>query len=243
MLMKRTPLWLLDGSHPQSRQCAACDVRREALFGALDEAALDTLHDDIASPVLAPDEALYRHGERGGALYTIRSGVVRFERITERGDRRIVRLAGRGDLVGQEALLRRPYLGDAVACTPVAVCRLPAELVERLGARRPELLQELMKRWQRALAEAEAWSADLSAGPARRRVLMLLALLDRHADDDGLAWMPRREDMGAMLDMAFETASRVVTALRREGVLSLVPPRHARIDPDRLDEAMQAANA
>jgi CRP-like cAMP-binding protein len=243
MLMKRTPLYLQDESHPQARVCASCEVRRSALFGVLDATSLERIHAHIASPNVAADERLYARGEPGIALYTIRAGIVRFERVTEAGDRRIVRIAGRGDLIGQEALLQRPYDDDAVACTPLELCRIPHTLVDQLSETTAPLLRELMRRWQLALDESAAWSADLTAGPARRRALKLLALLARHADDEGMIWLPRREEMGDMLDMTIETASRLVSSLRREGVLEPLPARRARIDADRLRAALRLADA
>lgn len=81
------PLYRQDASHPQAQVCAQCEVRRSALFGALDAAALDQIHTHIASLTLAPGQTIYRRGEQGSAVYTVRSGVVRFERVTERGDR------------------------------------------------------------------------------------------------------------------------------------------------------------
>ncbi len=84
---------------------------------------------------------LFEAGAHGRCAVHAASGIVRFERVTERGDRRIVRLVGRGDLIGQEVLLRRPYADDAVACTPVQLCRIPAHLVDGLAARHPALVR------------------------------------------------------------------------------------------------------
>lgn len=239
MLTPLVPLYLQPPSHPQARACAACAVRRQALFGVLDADGLARLHADIASPTFNAGEALWTGGEQGQALYTLRAGIVRFERVTEGGHRRIVRLAGPGDLIGQEALLQRPYADEAIACTPVQACRLPRTMLDDLGRDEPVLLRELMARWQQALDAAEHWVAELATGAARRRVLALLALLDRLADDDGRIWLPRREDMGAMLDLTIETTSRQVSALRRDGVLDLPAPRQARVQRERLRAALQ----
>jgi DNA-binding transcriptional regulator YhcF (GntR family) len=59
------------------------------------------------------------------------------------------------------------------------------------------------------------------------------------AQDGGVLWLPTRQDMGAMPDLTVETASRLVSALRREGVLKSVDGRQARLDM----EALMAANA
>jgi CRP-like cAMP-binding protein len=243
MLTQRLPLYLVDETHPQALVCAACEVRRSALFGALDAASLARIHADIAAPSCAPDERLYARGEIAQVVFTIRAGVVRFERVTEGGDRRIVRLAGRGDLIGQEALLQQPYQDEAVACTPVELCRIPRHLVDQLGEAEAPLLRELMRRWQLALEASAAWSADLSAGPARRRLLKLLSLLDQHAGEAGAIWLPRREEIGDMLDMTIETASRLVSQLRRESVLEPLPQRRGRLDRLRLQQALRMADS
>jgi CRP-like cAMP-binding protein len=243
MLMKSTPLYLEDASHPQARVCAGCEVRSGALFGALDLNGLDRIHAHIASPDPQPDERIYARGESGGALYTIRAGIVRFERVTEGGRRRILRMASRGDLIGQEALLGRPYSDDAVACTPVQLCRIPGALVETLGDAQSALRRELMSRWQRALDEAESWATDLPAGSARRRMLKLLALLARHADAEGRIWLPRRDEIGDMLDMTIETASRLVSRLRREGIVEVLAARQARVAAPALQAALREEDA
>jgi CRP/FNR family transcriptional regulator, anaerobic regulatory protein len=224
---------------PRAAVCIACRVRRFALFGTLDDDALSRIHEHIADIALAPGEPLYHAGARGEAAFTVREGVLRLERSSERGDRRIVRLAGRASLVGMEAVLGQTYAADAVACTPVRACRLPRALVDRLAAAQPALARDLMKRWQGALDEAEEWLTELTGGSARWRMLRLLLKLTEYADEAGRVWLPTRQDMGAMLGMTVETASRLVAALRREALLEPVDERHARLDMAALMAALR----
>jgi len=237
------PIYRRDPSHPQSAVCMACGVRQFALFGALDDAALDRIHQHIADIRVEPGHRIYSAQDPGHAVYTVRGGVVRLERVSEGGERRILRLAGRTDLIGLEALLGQSYAADAVASTTVEVCRIPKTLIDELSAGEPQLVMDLMKRWQRALDDAEEWLAELATGPARRRMLRLMLKLSEFADPAGLVWMPMRDEMGAMLDMTVETASRIVSALRREGVIEPVGPREARIDMPRLLAALNAQDA
>jgi CRP/FNR family transcriptional regulator, anaerobic regulatory protein len=238
--MKTVPPYLQADDHPQARVCAMCEVRSGALFGALDASSIVRIHADIDDPSLPAETRIYARGDPGTAVYTVRQGIVRFQRVTANGERRIVRLAGRGDLIGQEALLSQPYAEEAVACTPVQLCRIPSQLVNRLGQIDDALTQELMRRWQQALDQAGLWAAELSTGMARRRVLKLLGELSRLADNSGEIWMPRREDMGAMLGLTIETASRMVSQLRREGVLTSLSQRRAVLDADALGKALAA---
>lgn len=234
------PIYKQWAAHPQTAVCSACAVRGEALFGVLDEAGLERIHAHITSQALEADEPVYRRGGAAGAVYTLRSGLVRFERYNERGERRIVRLAGRGDFIGQEALLQRAYADDAVACTPVELCRIPASLVNELILNDIQVQRELLRRWQQALDDSEAWLSELAAGTARQRMLALLQRLAEHAGPGAFIWLPRREEMGAMLDMTLETASRQVSQLRREGVLEFVSPRRTRLHLPALEAALYA---
>ncbi len=185
---------------------------------------------------LAPEQRILAAGSTGSSCHEITTGIVRLERVTAAGQRRIIRLAGPGDLIGQEALLRQPYRNDAVACTSVLLRRvaLPPAGQSPQG----HLPSALVQRWQHTLDASEFWSAEISAGTARRRMLQLLAQLQAHRDDRGLVWCPKRDQMADMLHLTVETCSRVLSALRREQVLTLVPTRLARLDSERLEQAL-----
>jgi CRP-like cAMP-binding protein len=238
LTMSVIPLHQAHELHPQAIACGNCEIRKLAIFRALDHHALDGIHTSIATQSFAADDVIHQAGELAHSVITIRTGIVRFERATECGDRRIVRLAGRGDLIGQESLVGRAFSDDITACTPVTICRIPRGLIDELSHQDDSLIHELMARWQSALDDSQTWVTDLATGPAIRRMLHLVERLERYRNEHGEIWLPRREDMGAMLDMTFETASRLVSQLKREGVLSVVGPRHARVDHEKLLQAI-----
>jgi CRP-like cAMP-binding protein len=227
--------------NPQARVCIDCGVRRTALFGVLEPVALERIHHRIADLRFEPGERVYAAHELGDSAFTVREGVVRLERSSERGDRRIVRLAGRSDLIGPEAMLGQTYASDAYACTPVKLCRLPRALIDELAIEQPQLLRDMMKRWQAALDEADEWLTELSVGSARWRMLRLLLKLSEFGQPDGQVWLPSRQEMGSMLGMTVETASRLVSALKREGVLDAPDVRHARLHMPALMAALKLA--
>lgn len=224
---------------PKARACLNCSMRGTALFGVLRDRDLDDVHSQITQVHFDAGDLIYECGRQGDAVYTLRSGIVRFERASAGGDRRILRLAGCGDLLGQELLLQRPHVDDAIACTAVSMCRLPVAAVMRLGSRHPPVLRELMERWQQALEDSQSWVAELSTGTARRRVLKLLEKLAHYGEPGQPVWLPKREEMGDMLNLTIETASRQISQLRREGVLRGVTRRYARLDPVVLRQALE----
>jgi CRP-like cAMP-binding protein len=74
-------------------------------------------------------------------------------------------------------------------------------------------------------------------------VLKLLSKMAQHATPGEPVWVPRREEMGDMLNLTIETTSRQVSRLRREGVLHTVNRRHAMLDAAALQRALALEDA
>jgi len=198
-------------------KCRHCAVRNSALFAGLQEADFRHIHQPIKDVALAPEDTLYRMHERGGAMFTLRGGVMKLLQYLPDGSQRIVRLLKDSDALGLESLVGQPYQHDAVALTDCEICAIPASVIERLGRERPELYRELMARWQQALSEADAWLTQFGTGTARQRVARLLLRLNC-AEQDRLPLFCR-QDIGAMLGLTTETVSRTIAELRRQGLL------------------------
>lgn len=242
MLMKASLLPLPAEPSAGAAGCLVCQVRSRALFSVLPAEQLPDAAARVTHASFAAGDALYLEAQAGRSVFTIRTGIVRFERAGSDGERRIVRLAGPGALIGQEALLRQPHAENAVACTPVEACRLPPAAVEGFGQSYPAMLRELMRRWQSALDASGEWAAEVTRGSARRRVLKLLDQIARLQADEERVWLPSRLEMQDMLGVVPETASRAVSALRRQGVLAEVLPGSARLDRAALARALAQAD-
>lgn len=208
--------------------CRRCALRESVLFAGLEERDFEVIHQPVDQFTLPPGARLYGPGEKIGCLYTVRSGALKLEQFLADGSRRIVRLARGGDVVGLERMLGEPCQHDAVALQETEVCRLPLAMVRALADRNPALYGEMMSRWQKALNEADAWLTQLSTGSARVRVARLL--LNHVCGGDSDCRLFSREDMGAMLGISTETASRVVADFKRRGLLVESAPNRFLID-------------
>jgi cytochrome c553 len=131
--MLTTPLYLLDPKDPAARACQRCGMRGVACLACWASHAGRCAQPHHAHRTARARRAAVRRPGRRSRLHAAFEGFVRFERATAGGDRRIIRLAGSGDLLGQELLLQRPHQDDAIACTPATLCRIPVNLVLRLG--------------------------------------------------------------------------------------------------------------
>lgn len=200
-------------------ECLECPIRSLTLFADLQEKDFTLIHRPISGLRLPPRTALYRQGEDATAVFTVRSGFIKLEYTQADGSRRIVRLLRRGDTAGLESLLNQQYRHTAVAVQGVSVCRIPTEVVERLNRDTPHICHQLMQRWQKAVDDADAWLTGLSTGAARVRVARFVLSL-AESSDDGRFLLINREDMGSVLGITKESASRVVAEFKRNGLIT-----------------------
>jgi len=198
--------------------CSRCPVRATGLLACLEETDFDQLHDRIERLMLKPRALLYQIAEPAKAVYVLRSGFIKLVQYTPDGNQRIVRLLGGGDVVGLEALVVAGYQHDAIALTRCELCQIPTGTLQQVATEHPHLNYELLLRWQKALAAADGWLAQLTTGTARQRLArLLLQLLDSGQCTQPLRLL-NREDIGAMLGLTTETVSRTIAELRRQGI-------------------------
>ncbi len=214
--------------------CLSCTLRESVLFAGLEEADFQRIHDPIDQFVLSPGAVLYRVGDLGEYMYTIRSGLLKLMQYLPDGSQRIVRLVRTTDVLGLEVLVSDTYHHDAIALQATEVCRFPAKVVKKLGQENPHLHQELMQRWQRALSEADAWLTELCTGSAKQRIARLLKRMARDTED-GYCELFSREDIGSMLGITTETASRTIADFKRRSLLIETHPNRFLLDLPNLE--------
>jgi CRP-like cAMP-binding protein len=190
-----------------------------ALFGDLPFAEMELIHapfDDLRFPA---SSALFLQGDDVNGVYVIRSGMVKLNRINADGTQRIVRVLRPGNALGLEAMLHPQYEHDAVAITPVVACRVPLDVLNRLDREAPTLHRKVLEQWHAALSDADQWFAELANGSARVKIARLLLKM-RDSVNTETSVLFSLEDIGSMLGMTIETASRIINAFLREGKIT-----------------------
>ncbi len=214
-------------------RCKNCAIRHLVLFADLQHEDFDRIHHPIDDIEFTPGTRLYSQGQDMPFVFTIRSGLVKLVQHLPNGDRRIVRLLNQGDLAGLESIEGHPSDHEAVTMDNVRVCRIPRSVIASLRRDTPRLHDSLMRRWQKALSSANDWITQLSTGNARSRVARLLLLMERNSEDDSF-FLPTREDMGAILGITTESASKVTAEFTRNGWLKPLQQHRAWIDSSEL---------
>ncbi|HLO79095.1 MAG TPA: Crp/Fnr family transcriptional regulator [Magnetospirillum sp.] len=222
----------IDAAWQGTAHCAECGVRDLVLFADLTEPDFNLIHLPIDEIAFEAGATIYSAGSDAATLYTIRSGLVKLVQYLPDGTQRIVRLLKNGATAGLEATLGQAYEHTAIALQPTQVCRIPRQVVDRLSRETPRLHSQLMQRWHAALRQADDWLTELSTGKAPQRLARLMLQL---ADAQGCISLFSREDVGSMLGITTEHASRTVAEFKRNGVITELAPNRYRCDLDQLN--------
>lgn len=220
-------------------QCEECAIRGLALFSDLKAEDFTHIHEPVDEVRLAAGAVLYQAGDPAQYLYTVRCGMLKLTQFLPGGTQRIVRLLHRGDAAGLEAILEDSYPHTAQAIAPTELCRIPTAVIRRLNENTPRIHAQLLQRWQKALRDADTWLTELSTGASRARVARLLLLQADHEPDEGFVLLGR-EDMGAVLGITTETASRMIAEFKRSGIIIEQGEGRVRVERDAL--AREAAD-
>ena len=213
--------------------CLSCSIRSSALFSGLKKQDFEQMHEPVEQIDLSAGEVLYRIGDPGHHLFTLRSGLIKLVQYLPDGTPRIVRLMRSTDAFGLETLVGESYEHEAVIVRTSELCRYPKETISSLSETNPVFHRDLMRRWQKSLTDADTWLTQLSTGTAKRRMANLLLRLKE--DNSTECFLFGREDIGSILNITIETASRTISDFKRKGLMKEIRHNHYSLDTAGLD--------
>lgn len=208
-------------------ECRNCGIRDLVLFSDLQEADFQLIHLPIEELRLDAGGTLYQAGDDGHAAFTVRAGLVKLGHYLPDGTHRIVRLLRPGAVAGLEVLAGGQYEHTAEILQTTLLCRIPKEVIDRLSRETPRMHRQLMSKWHQSVKAADEWLTDLNTGSARQRMARLFLHM---AEDGDHCHLLGRDDVGAILSITSETASRTVAEMKRSGMVSETTANHFAID-------------
>ncbi|OHC62636.1 MAG: hypothetical protein A2045_14760 [Rhodocyclales bacterium GWA2_65_20] len=200
--------------------CGACDLREVMVCSDVTVEQLVDFHTWIDDMTIPSGGVVFNTDAPADGVYCIRGGIVKLVKYSNAGAQRIVRIVKRGDVAGIEAVFSESFEHTAVAVGEVVACRIPVENFRRMIEANPTLQRRLLERSQQALREAEAWLSELAGGTAQARERMARLLLRLREGSTNRIHRFNLEDIGAMLGITIETASRVLADFTRQGLLT-----------------------
>jgi CRP/FNR family nitrogen fixation transcriptional regulator len=188
----------------------------------------------------ARDEEIYAEGDRADCWFKVVSGTVRICKLMADGRRHIAEFFYAGDCFGLDDAGERVFAAEAVG--DVIVMRFNRAATERLVDERPELARRMCNMMLRNLAHAQTRLLLLGRMTAPERVACFLTELRERRDAGRVLDVPMsRNDIADYLGLTIETVCRVLSAMKRDGVIAIPHPHRIEIcDRDALESLVEA---
>ncbi|MGZ8216116.1 fumarate/nitrate reduction transcriptional regulator Fnr [Methylomagnum sp.] len=174
---------------------------------------------------LQKGEHLYHKGDRFRGIIAIKAGTAKTVTYDSRGNEYITGLLLPGELLGFDALASDRHACSAIALETLSYCELPAEQLDELCQKVPNLLKELFRHASARLDEATE-QAVTSKQPAEERVAAFLVDLSDRLQKRGFSSVNfklslTRQEIGNYLGLALETVSRTLRTFQDQGFIDV----------------------
>jgi CRP/FNR family transcriptional regulator len=171
-------------------------------------------------------EALFVAGDRGDGCYRVEQGLVKITVTSDRGEERIIALVGAGEIIGELSLIdHQPRSASAIALCDSTFQYVTRQAFEDCTKDDPEIYKDLAAILAARLRETDETLAAASFLSVRGCVARtLLELVDYIGKDAGrgrilLDQRISGKDLAAMAGVARENVSRVLSDLKKRGVI------------------------
>ena len=220
---------------PLSQDCNSCPFRHRAVCARCESDELARLEQMKYYRSFQAGQTVIWSGDRMDFVASVVSGIATLTQTMEDGRRQMVGLLLPSDFVGRPGRSTAAY--DVTATTDLVMCCFRKKPFEELILSTPHISQRLLEMTLDELDAAREWMLLLGRKTAREKIASLLAIIARR----DVSLNPRskgpivfdlpltREEMADYLGLTLETVSRQVSALKRDGVISLEGKRHVTV--------------
>lgn len=221
-----------------AHDCDGCPIRHRAVCARCESDELERLEEIKYYRSFEAGQTVIWSGDKMDFVGSVVSGIATLTQTMEDGRTQMVGLLLPSDFVGRPGREGSAY--DVVATTDLVMCCFRKKPFEEMMVTTPHVAQRLLEMTLDELDAAREWMLVLGRKTAREKIASLLSIVARRDASLNLRGISgplvfdlplTREAMADYLGLTLETVSRQMSALKRDGVITLEGKRHVTI-PD-----------
>lgn len=206
--------------------CETCPSREEGIFCALEGAELADIAEHKITNKYKKGQTLFVQGTHPFGIYCISTGNIKLSKVGQDGKESIVRIIGKGDILGHRSLFTQDhYSATATAMEDAEVCFIDKKYIMKVIEKEPTVSLNIINKLSKDMGAAEERISSLHQKNVRERLAELILILkESHGQkmEDGtyrLNLKLTREEMATMIGTANETLIRFMTEFKHEGMI------------------------
>lgn len=234
-----------------NRRASGAQAEEADAIGAFAGLVPQALHECAAKAVRRPlvkGETIFHQGDRPVRFHALLSGWVRILQAGAEGEFSVIRFVGPGELFGSFAMFTgSAYPADAVAAIESVELSWSESHLRQLIDSFPAIAVNLMAVAAHRLGELQERVREISTQPAEQRLANALLRAARNSgerDDAHGVEIPLplvRRDLAAMSATTVYTASRIMAAWQRKGIVASSAKRISLLSPAGLRRIAEGA--
>ena len=227
----------------EENRCENCIIRKFNALRALSKEELKAVSDSKESRVVKRGDKLFEEGQKLGGVYCVRGGVSKLSKLSANGKDQIVKLASRGEVIGQRSVVADESANlSATAVSDMEVCFIPKDAIVNSLHKNPDFTYEVLRHMAHDLREADDVIVNMSQKTVPQRLAEALMYMKANfgEDPDGyLNLMLSREEIANIVGTATESCIRNLSEFRAKGYIETSGKRMAIRNPRKLTELAQ----
>ncbi|MFD1162818.1 MULTISPECIES: Crp/Fnr family transcriptional regulator [Hwangdonia] len=207
-------------------KCEQCIIKQFNSLKALTTDELMRISGCKTSMFIKKGEVIFEEGEMLNGVYCVKDGICKLSKLSANGKDQIVKMVVKGQLLGQRSLISDESSNlQAVALNDMEVCFIPkSEIINDLK-NNSKFSFEVLKEMASDLKEADDVIVNMAQKSVRERLAeALIYIHDSFGTnpDGSLSVLLSREDFANIVGTATESAIRVLSQFKKEGLISTV---------------------
>lgn len=202
-------------------KCENCIVRQFNSLRAMSKEELKQVSDSKTTMHLKKGDILFGEGDKLKGVYCVRSGVSKLSKLSANGKDQIVKLAARGEVLGQRSVISEESTNlSAMAVSDMEVCFIPKENITHTLLKNPNFGLEVLRHMAQDLKEADDVIVEISQKTVKQRLAKVFLQLRNNfgEDQDGfLQLILSREDISNIVGTATESCIRMISEFKKAG--------------------------
>lgn len=205
--------------------CRQCIIKRFNALKTLTNEELETFSDHKTSLIIKKGENLMTEGNTINGLYCIKDGKGKLTKLNTNGKEQIIKFIKGGDILGHRSLLSEELVGlNAIALEDMHVCFIPKGDILDTIKDNNQFSLNLMKNISHQLNEANTLISQMAQKPVKDRLAETLLHLEEVFgvdNEDFIDVILTREEIANTIGTATESAIRLLSNLKKDGVIDL----------------------
>ena len=205
-------------------KCEQCIIRQFNSLKSLTKDELVRISGCKTTKTVRKGEILFEEGENINGVFCVKDGICKLSKLSANGKDQIVKLVVKGDLLGQRSLVNGETANlSAVALNDMEVCFIPRQEIINDLKQNTEFTFDVLKQMAHDLKDSDDIIVNMAQKSVRQRLAETLIYVHNHFgnNDEGfLNVILSREDYANIVGTATESAIRILSKLKKEGLIS-----------------------